>query len=175
MVSKKYTYGIINRISRSLLLLYSVLFVVVGLIFLFGFILALFDIGGMKSSFASTLFWYFVGFGIWSPFVFIFWALIIVDIEVEDDGLRTKFILNSLFISWDDIEDFKPGKTLGLLNLKRLRILVTKNALTPFHRLCGLFYGGADKPCLIIGTNIGNHEELFKIIGNNIKKKAFKE
>ena len=170
MKSKKYTYGIIYKISESLSYILAIVFAIIGLLFLCGLILSLFGVGGIKTSYIPTLFWSFVGFGIWSPFVFIYMANMNVDIEVEDLGLRIKFLFKSLFLSWNEIDEFKPGKTLGLIPLKRVRVLVTNSALTPFHRLYGLMYGGTNKPSLVVVTNISDHEELFKIIKNKRKK-----
>lgn len=170
MKPKKYTYGIIYKISGFLSFLLAIIFAVIGLLFLCGLILSLFGLGGINSSHIPTLFWGFVGFGVWSPFVFIYMANMNVDIEVEDLGIRIKFLFKSFFVSWNDVDEFKPGKTLGLVPLKRVRVLVTNSALTPFHRLYGLMYGATNKPSLVIGTNISNHEELFKIIENKRKK-----
>ncbi|MEP7136804.1 MAG: hypothetical protein ABI904_17905 [Chloroflexota bacterium] len=171
MVSKKYTYGVALKLPRAFFFLLSTILFVFGLLYLIKLLSVL---AGQETIFSlppAHLFWSFVEFSIWSPFAFAFISYLATDIEVEEDGLRIKFIFKSFFIGWDDIEDFKPGKILGLLNLKRVRVLVTKNALTPFHRVYGLMYGGTTKPSLLIGTNISNHEELFKIIKNNRKKK----
>src|SRR5688572_12477461 len=135
MESKKYTYSNVNRISRFLAILCSILFIVVGLFFLCVFIFSLFNFREIESSYSSGLFWNFVGYCVWSPLFFVYIAHLNVDIEAEKGGLRIKFLLKSLFVNWSDIEDFKPAKTFGFLSLKHVRVLVTKNALTPFHRL----------------------------------------
>ena len=168
---KNYTYGkATNRNSRIFLFVYPVLFAAGGLFFLILFIMSLFNAGNINSSYASNLFWGFVGLSIWSPILFIFIAYINSDIEVEDDGLKVEFLLQSLFVSWESIEEFKQCRSLGLFNLKRAKVLVTKNSLTPFHSLYGLMYGATNKPAFLIGINISNHEKLFRIIENKLRK-----
>jgi len=163
------------KLSRVIFFLISIFCIVLGLVYLGGLISLLAGQETELSSSASDLFWTFIGASVWTPLFYAFISYLATDIEVEEGGLRIKFIFKSFFINWSDVEEFKPGKTLGLLNLKRTRILVTKNALTPFHRLYGLMYGSTTKPSLLIGTNISNYEELFRIIKNNHKKNAQKE
>jgi hypothetical protein len=174
MVSKKFTYGNIYKLARVMCFLLSLICMAFGFIYLVVLISLLAGQESKLSLSLGNLFWSFIGFAVWSPLFYAFLSYQATDIEVEEGGLQTKFIFKSLFINWADIEDFKPGKTLGLLNLKRVRILVTKSSLTPFHRLYGLMYASTNKPSLLIGTNISNHEELFKIIKNNRKRDAHK-
>jgi len=170
VVSKKFIYGDALKLSRVIFFLISIFCFALGLVYLAGLISLLAGQETELSSSASDLFWTFIGASVWTPLFYAFFSYLATDIEVEEGGLRIKFMFKSFFIYWNDIDEFKPGKTLGLWNLKRTRILVTKNALTPFHRLYGLMYGNTNKPSLLINTNISNYEELFKIIKNNRKK-----
>jgi len=170
MISKKFTYGDGFKLSRVILFLISIFCFALGLVYLAGLISLLTSQETELSSSASDLFWTFIGLSVWSPLIYAFLSYKATDIEVEEGGLRIKFIFKSLFIDWIDIDEFKSATTLGFWTSTQARILVTKNALTPFHRLYGLMHGNTNKPSLLISTNISNYEELFKIIKNNRKK-----
>jgi hypothetical protein len=174
MEIKNFTYGHAYKFIRAACFLISLFCIVLGLVCLAGLVYVLTSRESKLLLSANDLFWSFIGFSVWSPLFYVFLSYLATDIEVEEDGIRVKFMFKSFFVNWKVVDEFKPGKTLGLLPLKRVRVLVTKNALTPFHRLYGLMYGSTTKPSLLIGTNISNHEELFKIIKNNRKKNTYK-
>ena len=74
------------------------------------------------------------------------------------------------FISWNDIAEFRPAKVFGFRMIKDASIVVTRSALTPFHRLYGLMYGKTNQPSLLIWSYISNYENLVTIIKENLKR-----
>ena len=172
--SKKFTYGNLNKFNRVILFLFSLICFAVGLTYIWGLISLLTGQESRLSLSSSQLFWYFIGFSIWSPLVYAFLSYLTTDIEVEDGGLRIKFLFKKLFIKWNDIDEFRLGRVFGVHMIKKASIVVTKNALTPLHRLYGLMYGNTRRPTLLIWSYIGNYDELVATIKKNLKNRKNK-
>jgi len=170
METKKFTYGNLNKFNRVVLFLFSLILFTVGLIYLWGLMSLLAGQETKLSLSVSQLFWCFIGFSVWTPFVYAFVSYLATDIVVQEDGLQIKFIFKTLFISWNDIVEFRPAKVFGFRMLKDASIVVTRSALTPLHRLYGLMYGKTNQPSLLIWSYIGNYENLVAIIKENLKR-----
>ncbi len=170
METKKFTYGNLYKFNRVVLFLFSLILFIVGLVYLWGLMSLLVGQETKLSLSVSQLFWYFIGCSVWTPFVYAFLSYLATDIVAQEDGLQIKFIFKTLFISWEDIAEFRPAKVFGFRMIKNASIVVTRSALTPFHRLYGLMYGKTNQPSLLIWPYLGNYENLVTIIKENLKR-----
>ena len=92
-------------------------------------------------------------------------------IEVKEQGLCLKsFPLNPIEIKWTDVSYVKQAWWKAILEKRKSSVIVAKNGLTFFHRLCGIVYGGTIKPAFVISSFISNYDELQKTISDNVKK-----
>ncbi|MBL8050886.1 MAG: hypothetical protein JNM46_06660 [Anaerolineales bacterium] len=113
---------------------------------------------------------YFVGFSIWSPFIFLAMTFWYADVEIKTEGLLVHFIFKSLLIEWEDISLIKPAQFFGIGSKSWGSIVVVKKGLTQFHRIYGIVYALTQNPAFLIVSSIRDYEELISIIKNNIKK-----
>lgn len=149
-------------------IVFSLLFAIVGLISFIGFISHLID---NKISEAITLFWKFIGFGVWSTCVFVFFSYLFPEISANDDGIQTTFFLKKLTVNWEDIVEIYSSKPFGLRVGERASIIVTRNKLTFFHRIYGIIYGQTHQPSLLIWSSINDYASLINKIKKNRKKR----
>ena len=149
-------------------LILSALFIILGLIGLIDFVSLLVD---EKISTATTVFWKFIGFGVWSPVVFIFISYMSSDISMDDHGLQTTFLFKKLTVKWEDIDQVYKSKPFGLRIGERSHIIVARNGLTFFHRIYGLIYGQINQPSLLIWSSIDNYDALINKIKKGRKKR----
>ncbi|MGB8982234.1 MAG: hypothetical protein WCC12_10180 [Anaerolineales bacterium] len=165
-----HAYGGLNVLGRFLMLLLSGVMIGMGLVFLAGLIQALFS---NSISSVSGPFWNFIGYAIWSPFVFIFMAYLFSDITANDEGLQTRFLFKNLVVRWEDIAEVKLSRPFGLRVGKRASVLTARNGLTFFHRIYGLVYGQTSQPALVIWSHVSGYDVLTKKISKNRKRKRF--
>lgn len=87
-------------------------------------------------------------------------------IRLEPNGLNVEFVIPYLHVSWEDILkiEYIGSKTFGTW------VILTKNRLTPFHIIFGLFYCFSLKPAFLIHTQSSEHKELISEIRKHIKK-----
>jgi len=90
-----------------------------------------------------------------------------VGITSDSKGLYIEFFWKQLFVPWESITDLKP--IFNITHFKNIWVIRT-NALTPFHRLYGIFYSFSISPCIVYNTNISESGELHKRIKSNLDK-----
>ncbi len=154
---KVYKYGIVTALSRLILNAFSVLYFLVGLIgFVWIPISSLIKQNSNQISFLSLL-GGFIGWSIWSPFIFLFMANLLSDITVTEDGLSTKFLWFRCDAKWNSIVDVKVRT--GWFK-KQTILILTKNGLTSFHHVFGILYGRTNLPALMIFSSIKDFDLL---------------
>lgn len=90
------------------------------------------------------------------------------EIATDDTGLYVSFLWRKLFIRWQDVIEIKP-MAFGFWGFSRI-LVVTTNALTPFHRLYGLIYGFSPRPSFIITPITDSQGDLIKLIENHTRR-----
>jgi len=170
----QHKYGSFSELSKILLAIFSVLFIIPS--FSSGFVI-------MEELLNSNSFTSFdlirhimniIGGIFWATFN---WMLIYSSpaVEVEEWGLRLKtFPLMTFEIKWNDIAYVRKTRWKSLFPTKyssqQSSIVVVRKDLTFLHRFCGVVYGGHTQPSFVISPNISNYDELMKVISDGIKK-----
>jgi hypothetical protein len=167
MDTKIYKYGLLTVISRFVFNIFSVLYFFVGLI---GFVLIpAFSLINQNHDQVSLLFVLggFIGWSIWSPFIFIFLATLLSDITITNDGIGAKILWHQCDTEWSSIVDVRVRT--GIFK-RRTILILTKNGLTPFHRIYGILYGRRNLPALMIFPSIKDFDLLKKEVLAQRKK-----
>ena len=111
--------------------------------------------------------------GIYSVFVPVFFMLLrdlYRYVIVDEAGLHSKLFGKTLDINWDDIQEVKPIKILGIIKFRNNYLVVTKNRLTFLHILYGFFFGGTNLPSLPINASQYDDVNLIKRMTKQVKK-----
>jgi hypothetical protein len=116
----------------------------------------------------SILTW--AGLAIWTPIFHLFFAYLMTDIRVDNDGMNIQFLWKTIQIKWDDIVEIKPLKAFGLFTNKRSSVVIVKARLTFIHRIYGVFYGGKNQPAILITRTISDYDLLVKTISAQARK-----
>jgi hypothetical protein len=166
---KVHTYGFFYKSSEILALIWFILIVVLGLFYLYIFFDSL--IAGYKFDIVSGLivFATFIAGVIWTILILLFGAYIFPDIEIQNDGMKIRFLLKKYLIKWDEIIDIKLFRPFGLFTNKNIKVVVVKNNLTFIHRLYGLFYTGRYTPAVLIYRKISEYDLLMDNISTQVK------
>ncbi len=170
MNSKKHVYGFLYKVSGLLGILLSMLCIAMGVFYFYGFVVSLLRPEEISVNVLS-LFGNFLIYLIGSPLIFLWLAHLIVDVEVTDEGLRTKFIFKDYFISWNDILDVKSSRPFGMHIGEKASVVIVKKGLTPFHHIYGAIYGQVNQPAFLIWSRVSDYNELMRIISKHRKQK----
>ena len=169
-MTKRHTYGLVNKISSYFFVTMSVISVVIGLSFLYGAINWFFI--GKEVTPSSILFTVGILFACiaWSPVVFIFMAYLITDIGVDEKGLTLQFLWKMYSIKWSELSNIKHIRPFGLFTNKYSHVVIINSELTFIHRLYGLIYGGVYQSAILIHRNISDYDLLIKNISMQVGK-----
>ena len=113
-ITKKHTYGFINKISSYFFLAMSFISIPVGLILLYAHINYFFI--GKEVTLSSVLFvvGIFLACIVWSPAAFIFMAYLLTDIDVDEKGLSFQFLWKKFFVKWSELTSINHIRPFGL-------------------------------------------------------------
>ncbi len=100
-------------------------------------------------------------FGILGSVFFVGWW---ADIVVEEDSIFIEFLWMYLKVKWDDIADVTPFGP----RFMHLWVVTTKNNLTPFHRLYGMFSAKSFLPSFYITILTKSHALLLAEVKSQI-------
>jgi hypothetical protein len=169
-MTKKYTYGLINKISSYFFVAMSIVSIVIGLFMLYGTVNYFFI--GKEVVLLSVLFIIGIFFTciVWSPVAFVFMAYLVTDVDVDEKGLSFQFLWKRFSVEWDEISSIKHIRPFGLFTNKYSHIVVVNSELTFVHRIYGLIYGGAYRPAILIHRNMSDYDMLIKDISLRVKK-----
>jgi hypothetical protein len=169
METKKYSYGLVNKISSAGFLICATFFFLIGIFFLYDFFqIILFQNSG-NSITSWEAFKEFFLLSVWSPFFFIFISWLTPDVTVQDSGLLVNFVLKNSCVDWNNVVEIKPARFLGLPRFGKLSIILVDEGLTRFHMLYGILYGASFHRGFLVSSYIKNHHSLMKTISSNIK------
>jgi hypothetical protein len=139
-----------------------------GLFLIFGFIASLIRGDGFDSSFLSML-GNILGVAVWAPIFYLFFAYLMTDISVDNDGMSVQFLWKTYKIRWDEVVEIKPFRPFGLFTNNRLTVVIVKSKLTFVYRMYGVLYGGKNQPAILIYRNISDCDLLLKNISMQTK------
>jgi hypothetical protein len=88
------------------------------------------------------------------------------DIGIDENGLLVEFFWAKLNVQWNEIVDVKPFGP----RFFHLWVVITKNKLTFFHRLYGVYSLKSLKPSFFVFNKYRSHEFLISKIMANIKQ-----
>ncbi|MGA7192588.1 MAG: hypothetical protein WBW94_03080 [Anaerolineales bacterium] len=157
------------RNTRVLILVFSILLFLIGLMF----VPTIFSMLAKQVPFDKSEFYNvvenFLLFSVLSPLCLSFFNNLYPDIFTNDKGLQIVTI-RKFDISWTNVVEIRPAKLFGLFRLKSLSIVITKGKLTIWHNLYGLMYARLNQPSFLISSSISNNDLLIKTISTHIKK-----
>ena len=170
MITKQHTYGLIYKFSRYLSGFFSFISILLGLFLTVGLIISLIEGDEFDSSSIMTILGNILGIAIWAPIFYLFFAYLMTDINVDNDGMYIPFLWKNYLIKWDEIIEVKPLKPFGLFTNKRSNVVFVKTKLTFFHHLYGILYGGKNQSAILIYRTISDYDLLIKSVSTQARK-----
>jgi hypothetical protein len=161
-----YKYNSFIELSQFALAIIAFLFVLSALLDIFDLSKIILNPVNLTTSVLVN----FLGLIVWAA-IWLSMVYSLPSIEIKEQGLRLKsFPLKPIEVRWEDISYVKQIQWKAILEKRKSSVVVTKNGLTHFHRLCGIVYGSTIQPSFVISSFISDYDDLLKVISDNIKK-----
>ena len=163
-MKEEYSYQKPNSLLTILSICISVLMFVFGFKYLYDFIMTILTPEqSMPISNFHNL-WIFLGYSIWSPFIFIYGSQIISDVNVNESGLQIKFLLKKFQIKWEDLSEIRSYTFLGIAptKSKKAKVVFVNNSLTSFHRFYGILNGTKNQRAFVIDDSLENFDGVIR-------------
>jgi hypothetical protein len=167
---RQYKYNSLFELSQYVLAIVCVILIFVSLSSIISLVQHLLNPDGLDSTLIISRLKLFVG-SILEMIFFFFLIYSLPSIQVEEWGLRLKaFPLKTFELKWSDISYVKQVGWRSSLYKRKATVVVVRNGLTRFHRLCGIIYGHTIQPSFVVSQSISDYDHLLRAISDGVKK-----